>query len=43
VVANLAERSGHKISFLQFLRYGIPVVFMSLVIASIWLWVVYLR
>ena len=43
MVASLAERSGHKISFIQFLRYGIPVVFVSLGIASIWLWLVYLQ
>ncbi len=40
---NWLERSGNKISFLQFLGYGIPVVFVSLVIASIWLWLVYLH
>jgi Na+/H+ antiporter NhaD/arsenite permease-like protein len=43
VVASLAERSGNKISFMQFLRYGLPVVFVSLVISTIWLWLVYLR
>lgn len=43
VAASLVERSGRKIGFLQFMRYGIPTVFMSLVIASIWLWIVYLR
>ena len=43
VAASLAERSGYKIRFLQFMRYGIPVVFMSLVVASFWLWIAYLR
>ena len=43
VAASLAERSGYKIKFLQFMRYGIPVVFMSLLVASFWLWIAYLR
>ena len=42
IVATLAERSGYKLSFGMFLRYGIVTVFMSLVIASIWIWFRYL-
>ena len=38
VVANLAERSGHRLSFLEFLRYGLVYVAVSLLIASVWLW-----
>jgi Na+/H+ antiporter NhaD/arsenite permease-like protein len=42
VVANLAERSGYRLSFVQFLRYGSVVVLLSLLVASFWLWVRYL-
>ena len=42
VVANLAERDGHLISFMQFLRYGSIVVVMSLVISTAYMWVRYL-
>jgi Na+/H+ antiporter NhaD/arsenite permease-like protein len=42
VVANLAEKSGHPISFGLFLRYGAIVTFMSIVLASVYVWVRYL-
>jgi Na+/H+ antiporter NhaD/arsenite permease-like protein len=37
IVVALAERSGHPISLRQWLRYGIPVTLMSLVLANIYL------
>jgi len=42
VVASLAERSGHPISFLAFLRYGFIITMMSLLMASLYVWVRYL-
>ena len=42
VVANLAERDGHKITFWQFFRYGSAVVALSLVVSTVYLWVRYL-
>jgi Na+/H+ antiporter NhaD/arsenite permease-like protein len=42
VVANLAENSGHSISFKMFFQYGILITFISLVFASIYLWLRYL-
>ena len=42
VVANLAARDGHPITFGQFLRYGSVVVLMSLSISTVYLWVRYL-
>jgi len=42
VVANLAEKSGHPISFGLFLRYGVITTFLSLVMASVYVWVRYL-
>lgn len=37
IVVALAERSGHPISFRQWLRYGIPVTLVSLVLANAYL------
>ena len=42
VVANLAEKGGHPIGFGQFLRYGFIVTVMSLLLASMYVWVRYL-
>ena len=42
VVANLAEKSGHPISFGHFLRYSAIVTLMSLVLASLYVWARYL-
>lgn len=42
VVANLAARDGHPITFWQFFRYGFAVVVMSLVVATAYLWIRYL-
>lgn len=42
VVANLAEREGHRITFWQFFRYGAAVVVLSLTLSSAYLWLRYL-
>ncbi|MGQ9594541.1 MAG: SLC13 family permease [Anaerolineae bacterium] len=42
VVASLAERSGHPIRFGEFLRYGVATTLLSLVVASLYIWVRYL-
>ena len=42
VVASLGERSGHPISFRTFLNYGLITTAMSLVIATIYIWLRYL-
>ena len=42
VVANLAARDGHPITFMQFFRYGLGVVAASLLISTAYLWVRYL-
>jgi Na+/H+ antiporter NhaD/arsenite permease-like protein len=42
VVANLAARDGHPITFLQFFRYGSGVVVASLAISTAYLWIRYL-
>jgi Na+/H+ antiporter NhaD/arsenite permease-like protein len=43
VVANLAGRAGHPITFRGFLPYGTVVVVESLVISSVYMWVRFLR
>ena len=42
VVANLAARDGHPITFMQFFRLGFVVVLVSLAISTIYLWLRYL-
>jgi Na+/H+ antiporter NhaD/arsenite permease-like protein len=42
VVANLAETSGYPIGFKLFLKYGLPVTFVSLILASVYIWLRYL-
>lgn len=42
IVASLAERSGYPISFRGWLRYGLPVTFVSLILSTIYLWLRYL-
>jgi Na+/H+ antiporter NhaD/arsenite permease-like protein len=42
VVANLAARDGHPITFMQFFRYGLGVVVASLLISTVYLWFRYL-
>jgi len=42
VVASLAERSGYRIRFGTFLRYGVITTLMSLSLASLYVWVRYL-
>ncbi|HET7677204.1 MAG TPA: ArsB/NhaD family transporter [Candidatus Limnocylindrales bacterium] len=43
IIASLAARTGHPISFSSYLRYGIPTVVVSLSVASLWIWLVHLR
>jgi Na+/H+ antiporter NhaD/arsenite permease-like protein len=42
VVANLAARDGHPITFMRFFRYGLGVVIASLLISTVYLWFRYL-
>jgi Na+/H+ antiporter NhaD/arsenite permease-like protein len=41
VVLGVAERSGHKIPFARFLRYGLPVTAVSVAISLAYLWLRY--
>jgi Na+/H+ antiporter NhaD/arsenite permease-like protein len=41
-VGHLAERAGHPISFVEYLKYGALFTFVSIVLAMAYLWVRYL-
>jgi Na+/H+ antiporter NhaD/arsenite permease-like protein len=43
VAAGIGERTGHRITFRRFLRYGLPLTLVNLVLASVYLWVRFLR
>lgn len=43
VIASLAERSGVPISFRKFLKYGLIVTLESMLIATLYVWLRYLR
>jgi Na+/H+ antiporter NhaD/arsenite permease-like protein len=42
VIASLAGRSGHPISFRRFLGYGLLTTLVSLVLATLYVWLRYL-
>ncbi len=42
ILASLAEREGHPISFTTFLRYGLPVTVGSMAISTAYVWLRYL-
>ena len=41
VTVGIAEKNGHKVTFGQFLGYGVPVAVGSMVLASIYILVRY--
>jgi Na+/H+ antiporter NhaD/arsenite permease-like protein len=41
VVLGLAERGGRKITFLQFMKYGMPIMIGSLIMSTAYLWIRY--
>ena len=43
IVASLAAREGSPISFIEFLKISVPVTFITLIIASIYVYIVYIR
>ncbi len=42
ILASMADREGHPISFLTFARHAVPVTFVSIVVSSGYLWLRYL-
>jgi Na+/H+ antiporter NhaD/arsenite permease-like protein len=41
VAVGLCDRAGYRMTFVEFLRVGAPITFVTLVIASLWLWLRY--
>ena len=41
VVLGIAERAGHRISFLRFMLYGVPILILSLLVSTVYLWLRY--
>ncbi len=42
ILASLAQREGHEITFGRFLRYGLPVTLGSIAVSTVYLWIRYL-
>jgi Na+/H+ antiporter NhaD/arsenite permease-like protein len=42
ILAGISEREGHRIRFVEFMKYGIPVTIGTLIIGTIWVWLRYL-
>ncbi len=42
IVASIAERNGYKITFVHFMKYGVIVTVMTLILSSGYLWLRYL-
>ena len=43
IVSENAAKEGHPIGFMQFMKYGVPVVAISLIISSIYVYIKYLN
>ena len=42
VVSGMAEQEGHKITFVEYMKYALPMTFVALVISTVYLYVRYL-
>jgi Na+/H+ antiporter NhaD/arsenite permease-like protein len=43
VTAGIADRAGHPIGFVRYLRYGVPIALQGLLLSSVYLWALFLR
>ncbi len=41
IVVGMAEKAGHKISFVKFMAYGLPIMFITVFISMIYVWLRY--
>ncbi|MFZ5425486.1 MAG: SLC13 family permease [Thermodesulfobacteriota bacterium] len=41
IVVGLSEKAGHKITFVRFMKYGIPVMLLTIVLSMIYVWLRY--
>lgn len=42
IVSETSAANGHKISFMRYLKYGLSVMFISLILSSIYIWIRFL-
>ncbi len=40
-VAGIAERSNYPMTFVRFLKYGLPITLMSIILGGVYLWILY--
>jgi Na+/H+ antiporter NhaD/arsenite permease-like protein len=43
VIVDIARKSGYRITFWQFFKFGFPVMIGSVTLSAIYLWLVFLR
>ncbi len=43
VVAGIASGAGHPISFIRFMKYGVPITLLTVAIAAVYVWLIFLR
>jgi len=41
IVVGLSDKAGHKISFVQFLKYGLPVMFLTIALSTVYIYLRY--
>ncbi|MFZ3137834.1 MAG: hypothetical protein WA126_10645 [Thermodesulfovibrionales bacterium] len=41
IVIGLSEKAGHKISFMKFMAYGMPVMIITVAISTVYVWLRY--
>jgi len=41
IVVGMAERAGKKISFFRFVAYGLPIMFLTIVVSMVYVWLRY--
>ena len=41
IVVGMSEKAGHRISFLKFMAYGVPITFLTVFIAMVYVWLRY--
>ena len=43
MIVDIARKSGYRITFWQFFKFGFPVMIGSVILSAIYLWLVFLR
>ncbi len=41
IVVGMSEKAGHKITFVRFLAYGVPVMFLTIILSTLYIWLRY--